>query len=166
VTDEESFYSQNKKKSPQTDFKKSHSHRALGMGENIWFRIFTGTKTGPKWKRGVVIGRGEDIEGIDKSTTVMNIYPSHHYTIWDLELEFITSQDIHHIRPMYTQRQKRDLLIIIDKIKKSESIRNHFDLDKDTIVKNDETSRPMRDYGWGNITNGPKMEEIEKWMNC
>jgi hypothetical protein len=56
ANDEESFYSQNKRRSPKTDFKKSHSHRALGMGENIWFRIFTGTKTGPKWKRGVVIG--------------------------------------------------------------------------------------------------------------
>jgi hypothetical protein len=50
-----------------------------------------------KWKQGVIIGRGEDIKGIPCDEMVMNIYPSHHYMIWDLELEFITSRDIHHI---------------------------------------------------------------------
>jgi hypothetical protein len=66
------------------------------MGANIWFRIFTGPKSSPKWKR-VVLGRGQDIEGIDSKTSIMNIYSSHHYTIWDMEMEFIMSRDLHHI---------------------------------------------------------------------
>jgi hypothetical protein len=65
---------------------------------------------------------------------VMNVYPSHHYTIWDLELEFITSRDIHHICLMYTKHQKMDLLRIIDRIHHVESIQNYFDLDRDKIV--------------------------------
>jgi hypothetical protein len=108
----EDFYSQHRKQ-PTPDFCASKSHKAMGIGENVWFRIFSGTKSGPKWKRGVIIRWGADIEGLDPKTTVMNIYPSHHYTIWDVEMEFITSRDIHHIRPMYTKWQKADLLQII-----------------------------------------------------
>jgi hypothetical protein len=49
------FYLQNRKQ-PEPDFCSSKSHKAMGIGEDIWFRIFSGSKSGPKWKCGVIIG--------------------------------------------------------------------------------------------------------------
>ena len=98
-------------------------HRAFKPGEDVWFRVFPAQKHGRRWKRGVILGVGEDIitagGGMvgDQSDRGKTVIPSHHYTIWDSELQFITSRDKHHLRLAYSDRQRTKLLSWIDEIK-------------------------------------------------
>ena len=87
--------------------------------------MFPGTKHGRRWKRGVILAVGEDIITTagntigDQSDRGRTIIPSHHYTVWDSELQFITSRDRHHLRKAYSNSQQARLLNWIDEIKLS-----------------------------------------------
>ena len=63
--------------------------------------------------------------------------PSHHYTIWDSELQFITSRDRHHIRRAYSDKQRERLLSWLDQIilanKSQSKIRDFFNLDDQNL---------------------------------
>ena len=63
--------------------------------------------------------------------------PSHHYTIWDSQLNFITSRDRHHIRRAYSDKQREQLLNWLDQIilnhKSQSKIRDHFNLDDQNL---------------------------------
>ena len=73
----------------------------------------------------------------DQSDRGKTVIPSHHYTIWDSELQFITSRDKHHLRLAYSDRQWTRLLNWIDEIKLSEKsgskIRDHLNLDDQNL---------------------------------
>ena len=73
----------------------------------------------------------------DQSDRGKTVIPSHHYTIWDSELQFITSRDKHHLRLAYSDRQRTRLLNWIDEIKLSEKsgskIRDHLNLDDQNL---------------------------------
>ena len=111
---------------PEGDDKCRHDEPKNGgvlrPGDDVYFRIFPGTKKGAKWKRGVILGRGEDIIAAggnkigDQSDRGRTVFPSHHYTIWDSDLQFITSRDRHHIHKAYSDQQKTRLLRWIDSV--------------------------------------------------
>ena len=117
----------------------------LEVGHDVWFRIFPGTKHGARWKRGVILGRGEDIISAggtrigDQSDRGRTVIPSHHYTIWDSQLQFITSRDRHHIRRAYSDKQRGRLLNWLDEVilahKSQSKIRDHFNLDDQNLYK-------------------------------
>jgi hypothetical protein len=52
----DSLYQQNIQRRSPAEYKGSHGHKALSLGENVWFHIFTAGKMEPKWKQGVIIG--------------------------------------------------------------------------------------------------------------
>ena len=100
-------------------------------GEDVWFRVFPGTKKGARWKREVRIG--------DQSDRGRTVIPSHHYTVWDSELQFITSQDRHHIRKAYSNKQWAPLLTWIDEIlllyMSGSKLRDNLNLDDKNLYK-------------------------------
>ena len=63
--------------------------------------------------------------------------PSHHYTIWDSQLQFITSRDRHHIRRAYSDKQRGRLLNWLDQIilahKSQSKIRDYFNLNDQNL---------------------------------
>ena len=115
----------------------------LEVGHDVWFRIFPGTKHGARWKRGVILGRGEDIISVggnrigDQSDRGRTVIPSHHYTIWDSQLQFITSRDRHHIRRAYSDKQRGRLLNWLDEVilahKSQSKIRDYFNLNDQNL---------------------------------
>ena len=115
----------------------------LEVGHDVWFRVFPGTKHGARWKRGVILGRGENIIAAggnrigDQSDRGRTVVPSHHYTIWDSQLQFITSRDRHHIRRAYSDKQRERLLSWLDQIilanKSQSKIRDFFNLNDQNL---------------------------------
>ena len=118
---------------------------SLTPGEDVWFRVFPSTKKGARWKRGVILGRGNNIIKAggtrigDQSDRGRTVVPSHHYTVWDSELQFITSRDRHHIRKAYSNKQRARLLSWIDEIllsyKSGSKLRDNINLDDQNLHK-------------------------------
>ena len=85
-----------------------------------------------------IIAAAGDMVG-DQSTRGKTIIPSHHYTVWDSELQFITSQNKYYLRRAYSDSQRSRLLNWIDELKLSNKsgskIRDHLDLDDQNLFK-------------------------------
>ena len=146
ANDKESFFQQEHEED-QTECQHDEERNggSLTPGEDIWFRVFPSTKKGARWKRGVILGRGNNIIKAggtrigDQSDRGRTVVPSHHYTVWDSELQFITSRDRHHIRKAYSNKQRARLLSWIDEIllsyKSGSKLRDNINLDEKNLHK-------------------------------
>jgi hypothetical protein len=134
LTDEDniSFYKENKDKAFKYGKNKENrkKHVPLSPGDDVWFRTFKGGKGQPQWKTGVILVRGDDVHARTINTNQYQIYPSHHYLIWDLDLEFVTSRDRCNINPIYTNRKKKGMSDIMTKLKaakNNKALEEYFD---------------------------------------
>ena len=146
ANDKESFLRQeNEEDQSECQHDEEKNGGSLTPGEDVWFRVFPSTKKGARWKRGVILGRGNNIIRAggtkigDQSDRGRTVVPSHHYTVWDSELQFITSRDRHHIRKAYSNKQRARLLSWIDEIllsyKSGSKLRDNINLDGNNLHK-------------------------------
>ncbi len=131
-------------------------HDTLAPGDEVWFRIYTAGKGEARWKRGLILSRGNDINARKVQTNVYDQFPSHHYLIWDIDLEYITSRDRCQIRSKYSNVKRsgvEPILSNLEKARNSQNIRQFFDTSDDTQNRED---------GVGHITGAPKEADTEE----
>ncbi len=113
-------------------------------GDEVWFKLYRGSKGLRKWKEGIILSRGEDILAKRPTSGLWDIYPSHHCLIWDTELEYITSRDRCQLMPRHSKTKKSAAQDILERLEKAEANRTLGSFIPETDNEAPEGDRPKR----------------------